>query len=348
MPSVQTAKRKMLSSVKDEKVVSLNDVRSFWVLQLDNSILRALLENNAAHIRPSNAHIEVINQACVSPVSDHQYNFCLKDAGIFLAMNQVKRANAENRQIYYRHAIENKTLRKLAENFTIRDCKWLISTRRRIDTINVLLHYPVTLETLDTALTSIHINASRDQLHAIIAEALEHIDASPYLSACNDCNILKKAVASLNTQAIKKQFSAYLSLIINESALSSYNTEALKSEIRSVKGNPYISTVKFIRKQGEKLHQRRDLLLKQSNTPEQNALLQRMDKVLKSLESPVCQCLMQQQFALEKWANSHTMSDVLHREISALAPKNVLRVDQADRLFEKLQKRSLKQQEFIN
>ena len=349
MSSAQNAKQRAIAAVSKEKVVSLHKVRSSWVLQLDNAILRSLVGNNAAHIRPTQSQIDALNLACIQPISHSEFQELLKDAGIFLNTSQVKWANAENRQIHYRNQIENDILRELAKGFRIQVRKWNKSAKKQIDSLNEMLRRPLDPQILDVHLANIGIAASNEQLKAIIAESAARIDASPYLAARNDCEILQREIAALNTKSIKKQFSNYFSLIINETALSAYSIDELKTEIRSVVSlngmmapveNPYMASVKSIREQAERLQVRRDELAKQVQTTGRDVLLHEIDKTLDSLESKTYQSLMRQQSTLERWANANAMSDMLHREVKALSPKRVLRSDQAERLFEKIHKRS--------
>lgn len=351
MPSAQKANKKAVSAVGAEKVVPLHKVRSSWVLQLDSFILRSLIESNAAHIRPTQAQIDALNEATMTPISHAVFAERLKAAGIFLTSSQIKWANAENRQIHYRSRIENDVLRELAKAFRIHVSKWNKSAKKEIDFINELLHCPIEPAALGIALASIGIAASSDQLKAIIEESAACNEASPYRSARSNCEALQRAMSDLNVKTTQQQFSGYLSLIINESALSEISVDNLKAEILTIistndsatkVGNPYLASVKAIREQVEALYQRRAVLLEQRKLPERDQLVHQIDKLLSSVQSKSFQRLFKQQSALEKWASTNRMSDMMHREISQLASKHVLRNSQADRLYKKLHEKSIR------
>ena len=82
--SAHNARKQALSATRGEKVVSLHQVRSSWVLQLDNFVLRSLVMSSAPHLHPTQSQIDAINQACFELLSHDVFHQRLKAANIFL------------------------------------------------------------------------------------------------------------------------------------------------------------------------------------------------------------------------------------------------------------------------
>ena len=337
--SAHHIRKQAISAARGKKIVSLNKVRAAWILQLNNTILYSLVKHHAAHICPTENQIDKINGTCFEPVNCKILNQCLRAAYIFLTPNQLRAVNAENRRLYYCHQIENTVLRQLAKRCShIRISRWNSVAKKQIDMLNELLCRPVVQEVLNAALINIGIAVDADQLSAIIEESVAHNKMSLYLSTRNAYEALQHDIAALNIKIVKKHFLSYLSLIINESALSNYSVNMLKNIVSIIK-NPYMLAMKSIRLQAENLFQRRDVLSNTVETFESVALLKKINKLLSFLEKPSYQLLMRQQLILEKWARSNVVTDRLYREIVALAPKCVLRNDQANHLYETLRRK---------
>ncbi|MCB1826849.1 MAG: hypothetical protein KDH94_00390 [Coxiellaceae bacterium] len=142
---------------------------------------------------------------------------------------------------------------------------------------------------------------------------------------------IKVTIKRLKTRKVQRQFSAYLSLALNLSAVPEFDAAVL----RKIANSRAMKTVKHIRLRAQQLQQEYRSL--QYNGPIEG-LHENIEKLLSVLNRAPFTKLFRQQSALEKWAELTYISDRLHNEIKAIAPACVLERQQALRIYEKIQK----------
>lgn len=352
MSSMHQVNSEKSLSYCDDKIVSLHEVRSNWILQLDNDALSQLVASQAAHVHPKSSDISSINKACVSLVSDKEFVGRLNQAGLFLSDQQVKWINKENRQIHFINQIENKALRDSLRGHSLHISRWNSFAKNQIDTLNKLLHRSFLPNTLQVALKRLGVALDAAQLKAVVDENQLQSESSPYISARNDYEALQSDLLHLNLKSIKRQFSGYLSLILNESALTEVDVDALKEELTGIVirkavpirvDNPFLEAVRSVQQKMKQLERKRMLLSLERETVLTNQLIQRIDQLLLRMSKRSYNLFFQQLSVLEKWVNCATVSDLLFQEIKRFAPRRVLRRAEARCLINKLHNQVLRQ-----